>query len=722
MHKGVPVKEIGEAAFYECASIENVILPEGIVSIGKSAFSDCDELVSITLPKTLQKIGDKAFAYSSELKSISIPEGVTIIGTETFRYCYSLENVVLPDSVIEIGLYAFCYCDIVEIDLPNKLEIIGDHAFYLCKKLQEITIPETVSKIGKYAFWDCESLTKISIEDGVKAIDPYAFYGCTALTDISIPNSIESIGTYAFSDCEKLKTIILPQKLKTIGIAVFSYCSALENITIPENITSIENLTFSGCKSLVSIYLPNSVKTIGNSAFYGCEALVEINIPSELRSVGDSAFQNCKSLKSLVFPKTLQSFSKMTTQTPFSGCSALENIAVHIDNPYYLSYKNCIIERATGTVILGIGDCELPNDGSVKKIADDALRNLDVLTSVRIPDGTVSIGNRVFYDCNNLKEIIIPKSVQTIGYYAFMKCNSLETIIFMGTEQEWANITKGNDWDGETGTYTIQFLAEEVPVEKTYTVIFKDYDGTILSTQSVKEGNAATAPTSPSRTGYRFTGWDKAFNNVTSNITVTAQYVQTFTVTFKDHNGSTLKTQTVDKGAAATAPANPSRDGYTFKGWDKAFNNVTSNITVTAVYEKLSTSPQFVVSDKEAKRGETIEVTIALKNNPGIASIIMSVAYDSNALTLTEVTYNSSMGGQTVQPQTMSSPVKLYWINGFANTNGDVVFVTLKFTVKNDASLGDHNITLSYNADDVYDISETNLPFEIVNGKVTVKK
>ena len=195
-----------------------------------------------------------------------------------------------------------------------------------------------------------------------------------------------------------------------------------------------------------------------------------------------------------------------------------------------------------------------------------------------------------------------------------------------------------------------------------------------------------------------------------------------YSVIFKDYDGTVLSTQSVKEGTAATAPKNPTRDGYEFTGWDKSFSKVTSDITVTAMYEKISTEPQFVVSSKDAKRGDTIEVTVALKNNPGIASIILSVAFDSDALTLTEVVYNTAIGGQTVQPQSMNSPVKLYWINGFADAEGDFVLVTLKFTVKSDAVVGDHNISLSYNADDVYDISETNLPFEIVNGKVTVKQ
>lgn len=199
-------------------------------------------------------------------------------------------------------------------------------------------------------------------------------------------------------------------------------------------------------------------------------------------------------------------------------------------------------------------------------------------------------------------------------------------------------------------------------------------------------------------------------------------YVKTYTVIFVDYNGTVLSKQTVPEGSKAQAPSEPQREGYTFIGWDKSFDKVTADITVTAVYEEISTAPAFVVSNATAKAGDTVEVTVAVKNNPGIASIILSAAFDNDALTLTEVVYNTSIGGQTVQPQKKNSPIKLYWINGFADAEGDFVLATLKFTVKSDATAGDHNITLSYNADDVYDISETNLPFEIVNGKITVKQ
>ena len=134
------------------------------------------------------------------------------------------------------------------------------------------------------------------------------------------------------------------------------------------------------------------------------------------------------------------------------------------------------------------------------------------------------------------------------------------------------------------------------PTPTIYTVTFVDYNGTTLKTETVESGKSATAPADPTRSGYRFTGWDVAFNNITSNTTVTAQYIQQFTVTFKDYDGSTLKTQTVDKGSNATPPANPSRDGFEFASWSGTYTNVTANEVITATYTQNAPAATYTVT------------------------------------------------------------------------------------------------------------------------------
>ena len=138
-----------------------------------------------------------------------------------------------------------------------------------------------------------------------------------------------------------------------------------------------------------------------------------------------------------------------------------------------------------------------------------------------------------------------------------------------------------------------------------FTVTFRDWNGATLKTQAVEQGKSATPPPNPYREGYTFTGWDKSFANVQSNLAVTAQYSEnaksSFTVTFRDWNNTALKTQTVEKGKAATPPANPYRDGYKFTGWDKSYTNVQSDLTITAQYEKITVSDPFTMGEDNYK-------------------------------------------------------------------------------------------------------------------------
>lgn len=120
-----------------------------------------------------------------------------------------------------------------------------------------------------------------------------------------------------------------------------------------------------------------------------------------------------------------------------------------------------------------------------------------------------------------------------------------------------------------------------------YTVTFMD-GKTVLKTEKVQHGSAATAPEVPEQDGKTFSKWDKGFSNVTSDLTINAVYdVDTFTVTFKDGE-KVLETQTVEYAAAATAPDTARLsppEGKHFEKWDKDFSRVTENMEVSAVYE-----------------------------------------------------------------------------------------------------------------------------------------
>lgn len=121
-----------------------------------------------------------------------------------------------------------------------------------------------------------------------------------------------------------------------------------------------------------------------------------------------------------------------------------------------------------------------------------------------------------------------------------------------------------------------------------YTVTFMDGEKVLETFTNVPHGSAVTAPEVPEKDGKTFSKWDKDFSKVTSDLTINAVYdVNTFTVTFKDGE-KVLETQTVEYEAAATAPDTAKLsppEGKHFAKWDKDFSKVTENIEVSAVYE-----------------------------------------------------------------------------------------------------------------------------------------
>lgn len=142
-------------------------------------------------------------------------------------------------------------------------------------------------------------------------------------------------------------------------------------------------------------------------------------------------------------------------------------------------------------------------------------------------------------------------------------------------------------WDKDFSKVTSDLTINAVYDVNTFKVTFKDGD-TVLSTQTVEYEAAATAPDtarlSPPE-GMHFAKWDKDFSKVTEDIEVSAVYeLNVYTVTFKNGE-TTLKTEMVKHGSAATPPNVFDTATKKFVGWDKSFDNVTSDLIVNAKFE-----------------------------------------------------------------------------------------------------------------------------------------
>lgn len=133
-----------------------------------------------------------------------------------------------------------------------------------------------------------------------------------------------------------------------------------------------------------------------------------------------------------------------------------------------------------------------------------------------------------------------------------------------------------------------------------YTVTFRDWDDEVLKTEKVYEGEDATAPEDPYREGYTFTGWDPAdFTDIHSHLTVKAQFeINTYTVRFFDAEGGQLDVAEVEWGHPVSAPEAPEVEGYEFTGWSEDLENVTSDMDVYAGYQKKTFTVRFYGLDE----------------------------------------------------------------------------------------------------------------------------
>lgn len=324
--------------------------------------------------------------------------------------------------------------------------------------------------------------------------------------------------------------------------------------------------------------------------------------------------------------------------------------ANEVYTPVYVKYSSGLEFDSNGDgtcYVIGIGDCT----------------DSEIVIPAVSPDGDTVIGidNSAFAG-EAITSVSFPSTLEEIGRRAFNGCNALTDVYYDGTEEEWnekVNIAAGNT---PIENATMHFVT---PPAKTFTVKFVDFDGT------------------------------------------------------------ELKTETVEEGKSATAPATPTRDGYTFTGWDKAFDNITADITVTAQYQKTEinyTEPTIVVESESAKAGDTVEVTVSLKNNPGLASLQFDVAYDS-ALELQSIAFNPAFGAYVTAPEPYANPQGITFISPLVSVDADGEFATLTFKVAEGvAEASDLGITLNLNQGNIYDENFNEVTFDVVNGSVTVTK
>ena len=154
------------------------------------------------------------------------------------------------------------------------------------------------------------------------------------------------------------------------------------------------------------------------------------------------------------------------------------------------------------------------------------------------------------------------------------------------------NKADGTAWDYASDKVTDNITLYAKWAANTYTITFDTAGGSEIAPITQDYGTVITAPEAPTREGYTFIGWDKEIPTTmpAENMTVTAQWeINQYTITFDTNGGSEIAPITQDYGTAITAPADPTREGYTFIGWDMEIPKTmpAENITLKARWKDI---------------------------------------------------------------------------------------------------------------------------------------
>ena len=623
---GKEVTAIGEKVF-ESSEITGVTIPASVTEIGEKAFNYCPKMKTVTFESgsKLDRIGAEAFSNSGIL-SISIPASVTCIGEKAFYNC-SLAAVTFPEGskLDSIGAYTFYYCNISSITIPASVTGIGNNAFDSCYHLSTLSfeVGSKLTRIGTEAFSDDPGIKSITIPASVTDIGNNAFDGCD-LSNVTIQSPVITIGDWAFKDSLKLNSKTIRQNqvagahgktsltvnwngeatvnvmedsgyvlnklsytpdngsetviekngdnkylfpvpdtgftvsasfseweytVDTSGVTITKYHGNATTVEIPSEfdgkpVTAIGNEAFSFKGNITSIRIPDTVSSIGRAAFYNCQKLEQINLPESITRIAESVFYDCDSLKSIQIPSSVTSIDK----NAFSG-SRLTSITI---------------------------------PGSVANIGEGAFSSCR-LASVKFEKSThaVKVQAQAFFYCYPLTDLIIESSDFDCGSNAFADvynvCLLSDIRILQNQDPSAHGITRLAVNKNEPGKVTVNVTpdtANGYMIDKVYYTPEGGSDTEISAVNGV----------------YTFSTADITSGKVTVSATFK---LKQYTITWKDGDGKTLKTESVNPGAVPsysgdTPTKKPTAEyEFTFNNtWDPVPAAADKDETYTAQFSR----------------------------------------------------------------------------------------------------------------------------------------
>lgn len=373
----------------EKETVEEIVIPDGVIAIEDGAFQNCSNLKTVIIPDRLEVLGKQAFANSGivtmapytddssdgevsidhyQENVVTLPSKLTTIDATAFSQARSICNFAISQDNAQFMVQSV-NADQTEIGelllskdgkkLYRMAPAYGTNDVYsIPEGIEELMANSLESNMG--------GNRKFVIPVTVTTIGDYAFYGCNNLNGIVFtPESkVSKIGAFAFAKNSNISTdprpLTLPESVTEIGESCFKDCVNMEIDISKTSIVSIPQFIFNGCVNIHTVTLPKTLKYLEAYAFFENDNLNEIIfLGDNLEKIGTGAFQGCNNLHGIDIPEGIVNIENDT----FDGCWNLEKII--------------------------------------------------------LPDSVEIIGDNAFKDCKNIKEMVIPPNVKEISNSSF---------------------------------------------------------------------------------------------------------------------------------------------------------------------------------------------------------------------------------------------------------------------------------------------------------------
>lgn len=685
--------ELPYEMFAGCTNLTTVNMDKNVKTIGTAAFAECTGLKSIDLTE-VKEVMSYAFIKAG-LSEVTIPSSVEKIGAITFGGCTSLETMTLESRLSGEDLG---FRKMVSI-LGNFSYVKGEYSYNMHTSSEQVNNPIRSNEEFRANYPGQTAIKTLIIKNDGEgtALDNSSAFAAhlVSLENVTLPEGMKTIPSGAFKQCFSLKKVVLPSSIETIGNNAFDSDVNLDiDFTKLTNLTSIGSQAFSiinanGGNSvggsydkkytdeitdnggIKNIILSESVKTIGSGAFFGQRNVKKIVIPESVTSIQGQAFQMIPALEELEVYASLDKVSGSSFNEVFWSNTRNDSTITGKLKKVILGESYSATGKIGSALFYGLDFDEIDIQmNNIQNLGSSMFMKNTRLKSFTVPKTVKVINQAAFYETTALKDITIPKNVQTIDVEAFRK-SGLEKIWILNKDLVIKEPTTEDVTEEESASKTKVYIYNPKETVEDFIAIPKNvtiygYAGSTAEAYAQKNGNKFVVINPENK------------------------------VIFDSVGGSKVEEQTIECGEFAKKPADPAKEGYTFKGWytnkecTNAFDfdkdSIKEETTLYAKWEKNpSSKPETkpaIKKNAKVTRGKYIyKVTSVTKKQNGnvqvcgfakgkkAATIVIpsTITINGKKFKVTSIAPKAFLKNKTVKKVVIGNNVKVVGTKAFYN-------------------------------------------------------